>query len=248
MSAKTYVVANWKMHGTQALLHDWQQTLFSCDHTEVILCPPYPLLACAQQYQQQHQLGFLLGAQDCHWELEGAFTGEVSASILAESGVTHVLIGHSERRTLMGETDEYVRAKCHAAILAGLIPIVCIGETHVQYEAQETYAVLSHQLYEGLPKSAQNASIMVAYEPVWAIGTGLTPSAARIQDCHDHIRTFLSAHWGGARADDIPLLYGGSVKPENTSEIIACADVNGLLVGGASLVPKNFADIVSQCD
>lgn len=186
-----------------------------------------------------------LGVQNIHWEASGAFTGEVSAGMAAQAGASYVLIGHSERRHVFGETDEEVGRKCAAAIAAGLIPIVCVGETLEQRRAEQLRAILLRQLdivLDAVPSDADGV-LVVAYEPVWAIGTGVTATPADASEAHAILRERLAARYGAQAAADIPILYGGSVKPDNAVELLAADGVDGLLVGGASLDPAGFARI-----
>jgi triosephosphate isomerase len=206
---------------------------------EVLICPPATLiLAVADAVKGS---GVLVGGQDCHAKPSGAHTGEVSAEMLRDAGANHVIVGHSERRTDCGETDAIVRAKAEAAWRAGLLPIVCIGETLAQREAGKTLGVLETQLKGSVPAGATAAKLVVAYEPVWAIGTGKTPTTPEVAAAHAHIRKVL----GGltAEAAAVRLLYGGSVKGSNAAELLAAADVDGALVGGASLKADEFLAI-----
>lgn len=245
-SRRLFVAGNWKMHGSTRQIAQFAtlaQEEKSRDGTEIALFPPAPLLGLAH-----HELKdtWSLGAQDCHWQQNGAFTGEISPTLLRELGCQYVLIGHSERRNLLGETDEYVHAKLTAAFGAGLVPVLCIGETLEQYKAQETFITLASQLYHGLPREALHHEIIIAYEPVWAIGSGLTPSVDEVQHCHDHIRTFLCTHWNNEKSEATRILYGGSVKGENAAKFLALPDVDGLLVGGASLATESFQQIIQS--
>ena len=189
-----------------------------------------------------------VAAQDVYWEKEGAFTGEVSASMVREAGAEYVIIGHSERRRLFGETDVMVNRKIRAAQGADLTPIVCVGETLEEREAGATLAVLDRQIKDGLDglTPEQVAALVIAYEPVWAIGTGRTATAAQAQDAHAHIRGRLRQWFGADTAEQTRILYGGSVKPDNTAELVREADVDGALVGGASLDVKSFGEIVTK--
>ncbi|NQY82338.1 MAG: triose-phosphate isomerase [Alphaproteobacteria bacterium] len=242
---RAMVVGNWKMHGdvalTRAFAAEAARQPNTRDSAEVILAPPVPFLDITRNMLSGM---WSLAAQDCHWAQSGAYTGEISAEMLAEFGCGYVIVGHSERRILMGETDEYVQGKIEAALAAGLTPIMCIGETLAQHQAQETFITLASQLYHGLPSSAVQREVVIAYEPVWAIGSGLTPTPEEVQDCHDHIRTFLCTHWNAQKGESARVLYGGSVKPDNVADFLTLADVDGVLVGGASLDPTAFADIV----
>ena len=188
-----------------------------------------------------------VAAQNMHWEREGAFTGEISASMIRGAGATHVIIGHSERRTLFGETNESVNKKTHAAITGGLVPIVCIGETLDQRDRHETMGVLDRQIKEGLDRitGEQLSALVIAYEPVWAIGTGRNATPAQAGEAHFHIRQRLKQWFGLDASEKCRVLYGGSVKPDNIAKLIAEPDVDGALVGGASLDPKSFFAIIS---
>jgi len=212
---------------------------------EVVLAPPFTAISAVMQAAAGTSIG--VAGQDLYWERDGAFTGEVSAAMLREAGAGHVIIGHSERRTLFGETDANVNRKLRAARGGGLIPIVCIGETLEQREGGQTFQVLDRQIrnaVEGLGE-ADVRTMLVAYEPVWAIGTGRNATPAQAQEAHAHIRKRLADHFGAGMADLCRVIYGGSVKPGNIREISAQPDVDGALVGGASLDPKAFAEIVA---
>ena len=211
---------------------------FDCD---IVVCPPATLLA--QTGVGVRHSPIALGAQDCHQEPSGAHTGDISAEMLADAGCSYVIVGHSERRADLGETDATVKAKAQAAHRAGLTAIVCIGETEEQRDAGEARAVVERQLAQSLPTGAGAANTAIAYEPVWAIGTGRTPSVAEVAEIHGHLRSLLTARLG----DDgsaMRVLYGGSVKPENAAELMAVADVDGALVGGASLEAETFLPII----
>lgn len=241
------VAGNWKMNGTAAearrLADAVREHATRMTGVEVVLCPPFTALAAVGDRIDGTPIR--LGAQDLHWEAAGAYTGEVSAAMLRELSCAYVIVGHSERRTLFGETDREVNLKARAALAAGLRPIVCIGETLEQREAGQTEDVLTRQLRAGLAGIESGWSeIVVAYEPVWAIGTGKNASAAQAQTAHAHIRATLSALAGGAAAAQVRIQYGGSVKPANAAELFAGADVDGGLIGGASLDAESFAQIV----
>ena len=213
---------------------------------EIVIAPPFTALHAAAEAARNSNVG--VAAQNLYWEREGAFTGEISATMIAEAGAEYVIIGHSERRTLFGETDASVNRKLAAAFAGGLTPIVCIGETLDQRERNETFAVLDRQIKEGLDgiTSAQVVQLVIAYEPVWAIGTGRNATPGQAAEAHGHIRKRLQ-HWFGADAAELcHVIYGGSVKPENIGELASQPDVDGALVGGASLDVKAFFDIVSR--
>jgi triosephosphate isomerase len=211
---------------------------------DVVIAPPFTAIAAAAVAVQGSAIQ--VSAQDMHWEREGAFTGEVSAAMLREAGATSVIIGHSERRTLFGETNTSVNKKVHAALTAGLVPIVCIGETLQQRDANETMAVLDRQIKEGLDgvTGDQLAGMVLAYEPVWAIGTGRNATPAQAGEAHFHVRQRVKQWFGLDAAERCRVLYGGSVKPDNIAKLIAQPDVDGALVGGASLDAKSFFAII----
>ncbi|NOU05476.1 MAG: triose-phosphate isomerase [Hyphomicrobiaceae bacterium] len=239
------VAGNWKMNGTKVQIAEAQKVgegisdhAIACD---VMICPPATLvsgLAVAVAGK------VLVGGQDCHGNASGAHTGDISAEMLKDAGATAVIVGHSERRTDHGETDAIVRGKAEAAYRAGLLAIVCVGETEAQRKAGKTLAVVEEQLNGSLPDGATAKTTVVAYEPVWAIGTGLTPTTADVADVHKALRRALVARFG-AEGAAIRLLYGGSVKPQNAKELMGVADVNGALVGGASLKADDFLSIVA---
>jgi triosephosphate isomerase len=208
----------------------------------MLLCPPATLVAAMAAAAQGSALR--VGGQDCHPKASGAHTGDISAAMLADAGATHVILGHSERRADHGETDALVAAKTLAAWAAGLTAVVCVGETEAQRDAGTTLSVVGAQLAGSLPEGATAANTVVAYEPVWAIGTGRTPTLNEIAEVHAHIRAELTRRFG-AEAAGMRLLYGGSVKPSNATEIFAVPDVDGALVGGASLKAADFGAIVA---
>jgi triosephosphate isomerase (TIM) len=243
-----FVCGNWKMHKTAAEARALVAELrglaeAAAGEVEVAVAPPFTALAAAAEALRGSRIQ--LAAQDVHWEAQGAFTGEVSAPMLAEAGCRHVIVGHSERRQLFGETDESVRRKAGAVLAAGMRPIVCVGETLAEREAGRTLEVVGRQVRGGLSSipAAALAALTVAYEPVWAIGTGKTASAAQAQEVHAAIRALLR-ELGGATADQVRIQYGGSVKPDNAAELMAQPDVDGALVGGASLKAADFSQIV----
>jgi triosephosphate isomerase len=230
----------------QAFFRAFAPLVADIDDVEVVVAPPFLAVPAAVDAARGTRLG--IAGQDLYWEREGAFTGEVSAGMLKAAGAGHVIIGHSERRTKFGETDEHVNRKVHAALAGGLTPIVCVGETLEEREREQTMAVLDRQLKTALAGLSADAvaALAIAYEPVWAIGTGRNATAAQAQEAHAHIRGRLREWFGGEVADASRILYGGSVKPDNTKELVSQADVDGALVGGASLDPKGFAEIVAS--
>lgn len=233
------VVANWKMNGTLIEAHERAAAIAEgagALAAKLVLCPPFVhLLTTAQAIRDS---GVALGAQDCSPEPKGAFTGDISVPMLAELNCSYVIVGHSERRQGKGETDEVVQQKAAAVLAAGLHPIICVGETQLEREDDRAETVVATQLTGSLPPGA--SSYIVAYEPIWAIGTGKTASLADVQAMHAVIRNEVRRHYHDAK---LTILYGGSVKPANAAELLALPDVDGLLVGGASLVAGDFLKI-----
>jgi triosephosphate isomerase (TIM) len=245
---KPMIAGNWKMfktvHDAVAHVTELRRTLRDVINVDVVVAPPFTALAAAADRARDSRIA--VSAQNLHWEREGAFTGEVSAAMIHEAGAQYVIIGHSERRTLFGETNFTVNKKIAAALAADLWPIACIGETLAQREANQTPAVLDQQLREGLDgfTAEQLEAMIVAYEPVWAIGTGRNATPEQAQDAHAHIRSRLRQWFGVELAERCRILYGGSVKPDNIASLMAQADVDGALVGGASLDVQSFTQIV----
>jgi triosephosphate isomerase len=246
---KPLIAGNFKMFKTVAetvsYVNDLRALIKDVRGADVAIAPPFTSLAAAAEAAKDSAIG--VAAQNMHWEREGAFTGEISAAIIRETGARFAIIGHSERRTLFGETNDTVNKKMHAALTAGLVPIVCIGETLAQRDGNETMAVLDRQIKEGLDRltGEQLSGMVLAYEPVWAIGTGRNATPAQAGEAHFHIRQRLKQWFGLEASDRCRVLYGGSVKPDNISKLIAEPDVDGALVGGASLDPKSFFSIIS---
>ena len=237
---------NWKMNGTKGDLSEVRALIAAhpapgCD---VLLCPPATLIAAMAQVAGGK---IAVGGQDCHMRGAGAHTGDISATMIADAGGSHVILGHSERRADHHETDVLVRAKTEAAIEAGLVAVVCVGETEGQRDAGETLAIIGSQLRGSLPDHATAANCVIAYEPVWAIGTGRTPTLEQIAEVHDFMREKLTERFG-EEGDGMRLLYGGSVKPSNAAEIFAVSNVDGALVGGASLKAVDFGAIVAALE
>lgn len=214
------------------------------DKADCLICPPATLLAAAAAQADGSRL--MIGAQDCHANVSGAHTGDVSAEMIADAGGRYVIVGHSERRADHGETDAVVAAKVEAAFRAALTPIVCVGETLEEREAGRTIEVVSRQLAGSIPASAFGKSFVVAYEPVWAIGTGKVASVDQVAEVHDKIRDILGERFPG-QADETPILYGGSMKPDNAGELLAVENVDGGLIGGASLKAADFLSIYATC-
>ena len=241
---KPLVAGNWKMNGTTASLKEarllagmLKDVRLKC---EVMICPPATLISTIRTVIKGTRIR--LGGQDCHWDPHGAHTGDISAEMFEDIGCSAVIVGHSERRTDHGETDEIVRRKAEAVHRAGLTAIVCIGETLAQRKNGETLAVISRQLAGSVPGEANATNTVIAYEPVWAIGTGLTPTAKDVEQVHAFIRGVLTHRFKG-EGGKIRILYGGSVKPSNAAELLSIPDVNGALVGGASLKADDFLGI-----
>jgi triosephosphate isomerase len=245
-----FIAGNWKMFKTvhEAVVFVKELKILVKDVTdvEIVVAPPFTAVHAVAEAARNSTIG--VAAQDVYWEREGAFTGEVSPGMLAEAGALYVIVGHSERRRLFGETDASVNRKTIAAIGAGLTPIVCVGETLEERERDDTLAVLDRQIQAGLDglTGEQVAELVVAYEPVWAIGTGRNATAAQAGEAHAHIRKRVRQWFGGEAADRCHVIYGGSVKPDNIRELIAEADVDGALVGGASLEVGTFGQIVTR--
>lgn len=242
------VAGNWKMHKTlreSAALAAAVARAGAVTGVEIVLAPTAPALAAVATAVAGHRIG--VAAQNVHWEREGAFTGEISAPMIRDTGASWVIIGHSERRQLFGETDETVARKVRAALTALLTPIVCIGETLAERDAGNTLAVLDRQVRRGLDDvtGSELAGLVIAYEPVWAIGTGRTATPAQAQQAHAHIRQRLTQWFGAEASAACRLLYGGSVKPDNAQALLAQPDIDGALVGGASLDLDAFMAIVS---
>jgi triosephosphate isomerase len=239
------VAGNWKMNGVGASLAELRsigrEFLSGIDaETDALICVPATLLTRAAEILSNTPVK--VGGQDCHALASGAHTGDVSAEMLKDAGASHVIVGHSERRTDHGETDAVVHAKAEAAWRAGLIAIVCIGETRAERESGATMSVLSRQIAGSVSAAATHANTIIAYEPVWAIGTGLTPTVADVAEAHAHIRAELAARIG-EEARRTRILYGGSVKPSNAKELLSIDNVDGALVGGASLKARDFLGI-----
>ena len=245
-----FVAANWKMfktvHQAVAFAKEFRSAVKDTAVVEIVLAPPFTALHAVAEALRSSAIG--VAGQNLHWERDGAFTGEISAGMLKEAGAEYVIIGHSERRRLFHETDDTVNRKLLAALGAGLTPIVCIGETLEERERNETLAVLDRQIKAGLDSVSgeQVASLVIAYEPVWAIGTGRNATPQQAGEAHAHIRGRLRQWFGAAAADQCHVIYGGSVKPDNIHELMQLPDVDGALVGGASLDVRTFGEIVAR--
>ena len=242
------IAGNWKMYKTAgeaaAFVRAFLPLVSGVRGVEIVLAPPYTSIGAVAQLVQGSGIG--VASQNVHFADEGAFTGEVSTRMMKEAGATHGIIGHSERRQYYAETDDAVNRKVHATLAAGLTPILCVGETDPEREGGKTFDVVGRQVAGGLKKipAAEAMRILVAYEPVWAIGTGKTATPAQAQEVHAFLRGRFKELWGNA-ADSVRILYGGSVKPDNIAALMANEDIDGALVGGASLLPETFAKIVT---
>ena len=245
-----FIAANWKMHKTVheavVFVKEFRSMVKDIDDVEIVVAPVFTAVHAVAEAARNTNVG--VAGQNVHWEKEGAFTGEVSATILREAGAEYVIIGHSERRRLFHETDETVNRRLVSAIGARLTPIVCIGETLEEREGNQTLAVLDRQIRAGLDglTGDQVAALVIAYEPVWAIGTGRNATPEQAGEAHAHIRGRLRQWFGGDAADQCHVIYGGSVKPDNVHQLMLNADVDGALVGGASLDVRGFFDIVAR--
>jgi triosephosphate isomerase len=244
---KPLIAGNWKMFKTCPEAMDTAARLaeLTVDATvDVMIAPPFTALSVVAEAIKDSKVS--LGAQDLFWETQGAFTSQISAPMLLSTGCSYVIIGHSERRQYFGETDETVNKKMRAAVNADLIPVLCIGETEKQRESKETFSVLDKQIKKGLKDFSSDdlGKLVVAYEPVWAIGTGKTATTAQAQEVHGFIRSLMAEIFSSFFAESVRILYGGSVKPVNIKELMGLPDIDGALVGGASLDAKVFSEIV----
>jgi triosephosphate isomerase (TIM) len=245
-----FIAGNWKMFKTVAdtvkYVKEFRGLVKDVQGVDIVIAPPFTAIHAAAEAARNSNVA--IAAQDMFWEREGAFTGQVSAPMLQEAGAEYVIIGHSERRTLFGETDATVNRKLAAAIAAGLTPIACIGETLDQRERNETFDVLDRQIKQGLDglSSDQVGQLVIAYEPVWAIGTGRNATPAQAAEAHGHIRKRLRQWFSPDAAELCRVIYGGSVKPDNIRELVSQPDVDGALVGGASLAVRGFVEIVTR--
>jgi triosephosphate isomerase len=245
-----FIAGNWKMYKTVAdavkFVKEFRVMVKDIEDVEIVLAPAFTALHAAAEAARNSNVG--ISAQNLYWEREGAFTGEVSGPMIREAGAEYVIIGHSERRTYFGETDATVNRKTAAAFAASLTPIVCIGETLDQRERNETFDVLDRQIKDGLAgvTGAQLGQLVIAYEPVWAIGTGRNATPQQAAEAHGHIRKRLRQWFGAEAAEQCHVIYGGSVKPDNIRDLVTQPDVDGALVGGASLDVRSFFSIVSS--
>jgi triosephosphate isomerase len=243
------IAGNWKMYktreDTRAFFDAFKPLVGSSHSCDIIVAPPFTSLVAGVEATRGSNI--TIAAQNAHWEREGAFTGEISMRMIADCGAEAVIIGHSERRQYFGETDESVNRKVKAALEAKLTPIVCVGESLAEREANLTHSVLKRQLEGGMASltAADFSRILLAYEPVWAIGTGKTATPEIAEDVHRYLRGLAAKHFSPEQASAVRILYGGSVKPDNIKGLMAQAEIDGALVGGASLDPKSFAAIVN---
>ncbi|SMX22377.1 triose-phosphate isomerase [Boseongicola aestuarii] len=245
--ARKLAAGNWKMNGTGASLAEIEALAKAYPNPgcDMLICPPATLLS--RLSERTSGTTIKTGGQDCHAATSGAHTGDISAEMIADAGGSHVIVGHSERRADHGETDSDIAAKTAAVWRAGLVAVICLGETLAEREAGQTIDVVASQLSGSVPDGADGDNTVIAYEPVWAIGTGKVPTLDEIAAVHADIRSRLKARFGAA-GDDMPILYGGSVKPSNADEIFGVADVDGALVGGASLKAEDFGGIVAALE
>ena len=245
---KPLIAGNWKMYKTSAEAVETARQLVDLtadvEDVDIMIAPTFTALEALSRVFSDSRVS--LGAQNLYWESEGAYTGEISAQMLVAAGCRYVIIGHSERRQYFAETDATVNKRIKAALDADLIPVLCVGETEQERDAGQTFSVLDKQIKMGLDKHFANdlESLVIAYEPVWAIGTGKTATKEQAQEAHLHIRTLLEKAYANNFSDTVRILYGGSVKPENISELMAMPDIDGALVGGASLDADSFSQII----
>ena len=250
MERKPLIAGNWKMNldleGAIALVKAVADSIIDLDEVDVLVAPPFTALTTVKQALGHSRI--LLGAQNMHWEINGAFTGEISGRMLQETGCTHVILGHSERRMLFKETSEQIDLKAKAAMALGLLPILCIGETLDQREAGQTFEVIEDQLDLSLKNfradQSMPPSIVLAYEPVWAIGTGQTATPEQAQEVHRFIRDWIKRNFDSKTASQVRILYGGSVKPDNIRDLMSETDIDGALVGGVSLKADSFVKLI----
>jgi triosephosphate isomerase len=250
MERRPLIAGNWKMNldldEAVSLVNTIADSISDLPGVDVLVAPPFTTISAVKQAIGHAKI--LLGAQNMHWEMSGAFTGEISGRMLREIGCTHIILGHSERRMLFSETNEMIDLKMKSAVVLGLIPILCIGETIEQREAGQTFEVIEDQLAASLKNFRVNkdmpATTVLAYEPVWAIGTGLTATPEQAQEIHYFIRKWIENNFNAELAQQIRILYGGSVKPDNVKDLMAEADIDGALVGGASLKADSFVQLI----
>jgi triosephosphate isomerase len=242
------IAGNWKMFKTGSEAVETAEHLVrlvsTCVDVDIMIAPPFTALAKVSDVVNGTCIS--LGAQNLFWETEGAFTGEISSAMLVSAGCRYVIIGHSERRQYFGETDDSVNKKIRSAVNSGLMPVMCVGESEKERELKETFSVLDRQVKKGLEgfSSGDLKTLVIAYEPIWAIGTGKTATVEQAQEAHEFLRAMIEKKFGNGLAKSLRILYGGSVKPDNIAELMSMPDVDGALVGGASLDPETFSKIV----
>ncbi|QFT80615.1 Triosephosphate isomerase [Roseovarius sp. THAF27] len=246
--ARKLAAGNWKMNGTRGALQELSALAQAHPDpsVDILICPPATLIHPAAALMADASVQ--IGGQDCHAQVSGAHTGDISAQMLADAGATSVILGHSERREDHGESSDAVNAKIRAVHAAGLVAIVCVGESLAQRESASTLEIIGGQLAASLPDACTAANTVIAYEPIWAIGTGRIPTTDQIDEVHDFIRADMIRRFGAEEGGAIPLLYGGSVKPDNAAEIFATDNVDGALVGGASLKAADFSPIIKALE
>ena len=248
---RVIIAGNWKMYKTVdesiELVNLLKRAVVDIDDVEIVICPPFTSLSDVREAIMDTNIK--LGAQDCYWEREGAFTGEISCGMLKNAGCEYVIVGHSERRQYFGETNETVNKKAKAALREGLKPIVCVGEKLSERQAGKTFEVVKDHVTNSLAGLTKEdiLKIVIAYEPVWAIGTGVNATKDQAEEVHKYIRGLIEGIFGATAAESVRIQYGGSVKPENIRELIAEDDVDGALVGGASLKADSFSQIIKGC-
>jgi triosephosphate isomerase len=246
MVRRPLVAGNWKMNGLRRSIGELDKIVAgarSLHNVDIMVCPPATLIESFAAAARGSAVA--IGGQDCHAQAAGAYTGDISAEMLRDAGARAVIVGHSERRQYHGETDEAVRAKVLAALRAELLAILCVGETREQRDAGEADTIVAGQLLQSLPDDVKDKDFVIAYEPIWAIGSGITPTQDEIRHMHGLIRERLGERFGNQKAQQVRILYGGSVKPSNAKELLAVDDVDGALVGGASLKADDFLAIAS---
>ena len=250
MKNQKIVAGNWKMNKTLdegiSFVGKMSKLLLDIERTKVIFCPPFTALVGMMEQLRGTTHG--LGAQNCYWKESGAFTGEVSCSMLSELGVQYIIIGHSERRHVFRENDELINQKIHSVIAHNLTPIFCVGETEEQRKFEETQEVLEDQIDKGLREISNIGDIIIAYEPVWAIGTGLNANETQIEEAHTLVRQKIQNNYSVHDSENMPILYGGSVNPKNANSLISTPGVDGFLVGGASLARDSFYQIINTVE
>jgi len=246
MKSRGIVAGNWKMYKTPSeggkFINDFNKLMLNIDGVEVIFCPPFSALFNIDGLLKNTP--YKLGAQNCHWEAEGAFTGEISIPMLVDVGVDYVILGHSERRHIFNESNEWINNKVIAVLENGLDPILCIGETIEQRRNNDTKKILTEQLSEGLKGVNDLSKVIIAYEPVWAIGTGETASVEQVEEAHKWVKDIITDLYSADIAENTAILYGGSVKPNNAEELFEIQNVDGFLIGGASLKIDSFSEII----